>query len=129
MLDADEVVSQARFTLQHLDDLAIVVLFSVFEALVRQQVADEVRVEAASLQHLALQKAAIDVLDAIDQGSFGRVTEPYKQFDVNLVEEVNQVRKYRNWVAHGKRGERPATVDPKIAHDRLGRFLMMLGDS
>ena len=44
----------------------------------------------------------------------------------DLVEEVNQVRKYRNWVSHGKRGERPDNVEPPMAFDRLRRFLQFL---
>lgn len=126
-LEADDVVSESLFTLTHLDDLAIVVLFSVFEAIVRQHIAEEVRQEAVSLQHPALRQAAADVLDAITQGSFFRVTEPFKQNDGDLIEEVNQVRHYRNWVAHGKRGDRPATVDPQMAHVRLARFLQLVG--
>jgi hypothetical protein len=48
-------------------------------------------------------------------------------FDVNLTEEVNQVRRYRNWVAHGRRMEQPAAVDPATAYDRLKRFLNHFG--
>jgi len=39
------------------------------------------------------------------------------------MEEVNQVRRYRNWVAHGRRDGPPAAVDPRTAYDRLQRFL------
>jgi hypothetical protein len=59
----------------------------------------------------------------IEQGSFFNVLEPYKDLDANLVEQVNQVRRYRNWVAHGRRTEQPAAVDPKTAYDRLKQFL------
>lgn len=127
-LEADEVAAQAELTLAHLDDLAIVVLFSVFEARVREFVAIQVRLEARSLRHVALRRAASEVIEAIEQGSFGRLTEPFKELDHDLVEEVSQVRRYRNWVAHGKRGDRPATVDPQVAHERLRRFLTMLAD-
>ena len=39
--------------------------------------------------------------------------------DVNLTEQVNQVRKSRNWVAHGRRGEPENSVVPDIAIERL----------
>lgn len=126
MLEAEEVLTQATFALSQLDDLAIVVLFSAFEAIVRQRVADDVRVEAGNLRHASLRQAAREAVDAIEQGSFFRVTEPFKQADAGLVEEINQVRQYRNWVAHGKRGEQPAAVEPNVAHDRLQRFLAMI---
>jgi hypothetical protein len=50
----------------------------------------------------------------------------------DLIEQVSQVRHYRNWVAHGKRpnlrGKLPAKeLDPKDAFDRLKAFLEVLG--
>ena len=55
--------------------------------------------------------------------------EPYKSAaGAGLVEEVNQVRRYRNWVAHGRRDDlRPKdNVEPREAYDRLTRFLAAL---
>jgi uncharacterized protein YutE (UPF0331/DUF86 family) len=67
--------------------------------------------------------------DTIEHGSFYRVLEAYKILDPNLIEEVNQVRRYRNWVAHGRRGVPPDNVGPEAAYDRLGRFLERLENS
>jgi len=39
---------------------------------------------------------------------------------------VNQVRRFRNWVSHGKRGPEPASVTPNVAFDRLKRCLILL---
>jgi hypothetical protein len=61
-------------------------------------------------------------------GSFYKVTEAYKALDPDLIEQVNQVRKYRNWVAHGRRGEPQNAVDPKTAYARLNRFLDRLSE-
>jgi hypothetical protein len=69
------------------------------------------------------------VIEDIQSGSFGRVTERFKSMDPNLVEEVNQVRIYRNWVAHGRRTERPAAVTPEKAYDRLTRFLKKMTEA
>lgn len=55
--------------------------------------------------------------------------EPYKSPATNdLIEQVNQVRRYRNWVAHGRREDmRPeAEVYPKTAYDRLQKILTAL---
>jgi hypothetical protein len=67
---------------------------------------------------------AVEVLKKdIGGGSFGKVTRALRGIDPNLVEEVNQVRRYRNWVAHGRRGPEPDFVTPQKAYDRLTRFL------
>jgi len=36
---------------------------------------------------------------------------------------VNQVRRYRNWAAHGRRGDEPESIDPPAAYFRLSTFL------
>jgi hypothetical protein len=48
--------------------------------------------------------------------------------DTDLTEEVNQVRTFRNWVAHGRRDEPPNNVHPDQAIDRLQRYLERLAD-
>ena len=53
--------------------------------------------------------------------------EPYKADGrANLIEEVNQVRDYRNWVAHGRQGETIATVTPRMTYERLARLLAVV---
>src|SRR4051794_28128077 len=66
-LEGTELESKARFSLDHLDDLAVIVLFSVFESLVRDRVRREVEDEAANLRHVALRLAAREMIDRIDQ--------------------------------------------------------------
>lgn len=125
-LPADRMGRDAERALGGLDDLAVLVLFGVFEAVVREQLAERVQPEVAGLRDPTLRKAGEDVLDAIAQGSFGRLLDPYKSpVGAEVVEQVNQVRRYRNWVAHGTRPElRPdVTISPRAAYDRLGRFL------
>ncbi len=68
-------------------------------------------------------------MNAIENGSFGRVTESYKAMDVDLTEQVNQVRKYRNWVAHGRRGMPENQVAPDSAIERLGHYLRRLAET
>jgi hypothetical protein len=47
----------------------------------------------------------------------------------DLVTQVDQVRKYRNWVAHGRRegGTDVSSVTPRVAYERLKEFLAVLG--
>jgi hypothetical protein len=118
------VVRETQASLSPLADLAIVVMFSVFEATVRDAVLKAVNDEIPGLAHPTLVHAAKEALRAVEEGSFYRVLEPFKtEGRADLVEEVNQVRKYRNWVAHGRRGKRPDRVEPEAAYQRLRRFL------
>jgi hypothetical protein len=126
-LEGNGVVEEADFGLMHLSDLAVVVLFSVFESLVRERVLAEIQPEAKRLTNRALKLAAEETMDQVAEGSFFQVLKPFKDERANLVEEVNQVRKHRNWVAHGKSGSQPENVVPKTAYQRLRRFLTVLG--
>jgi hypothetical protein len=126
-LTSAEILDRSRTVLDDLDDLCVLLLFSVFEATARAQVLAEVEAELPPLRHVAIRRALDEMKEGIEQGSFFKVLEPYKALDVNLIEEVNQVRRYRNWVAHGRRGEQPAVVVPATAYERLERFLEHLG--
>lgn len=122
-LTAEELADWADTTLGDLDDLGVLVLFSVFEALVRARTAEDVATELPAAQHPALVHALDELHRSLASGSFARVTESFKAVDPELVEQVNQVRQYRNWVAHGRRGRRPEAVTPTVAYARLRRFL------
>ena len=119
---ADMLEARSRSGLAPLDNLAVLVMFSVFESLVRDSVAAKVEIERRAIRHPALIHAINGALEQIREGSFFRGLEPYKSLHGDLIEEVNQIRRYRNWVAHGRRGVMPAAVDPTMAYDRLTRF-------
>ncbi len=125
-LEATEIAEKAKAVLQDLEDLGVLVLFSVFESIVRNRALADVAAESHSLSHPALLHAVKALSDAIENGSVSKVLEAYKGLDANLVEEVNQMRRYRNWVAHGRRGKQPDAVTPETARDRLGRFLAQM---
>ena len=110
------------FTLDELDDLAVLVLISAFESMVRIRVLTEVRNEESAIRHSVLIEAVQEAIQRVEEGSFYWVIKPFKRLDHDLVEEVNKVRQYRNWVAHGRRGSKPPTVEPRIAYARLSRF-------
>jgi hypothetical protein len=127
-LEATEVIQGTESSLLPLHDLAVVVLFSVFEAEVRQRVLDEMKGEVDALEHRALILAAEEAQERIAEGSFYRVLQPFKDEHADLVEQVNQVREHRNWVAHGKRrtAKQRNNVTPEMAYERLSRFLKAL---
>jgi hypothetical protein len=104
LADAQSIQLDSRFGLDQLNDLAVLVLFSVFEATVRQKVRDEVIRQSQGIENALLISAIDDLQRAIEEGSFFRVLDPFKvSATPELVEEVHQVRRYRNWVAHGRR--------------------------
>ena len=88
-----------------MEDLGVLVLFSVFESAVRDHLEGIIRPLTEGLGHPILQHAAIDVLDGIKQGSFANnVLTPLQnqnRITAELSDKVKQVRDYRNWVAHG----------------------------
>jgi len=124
----NRLVVSSDNSLQEFDDLAVLVLFSDFESMVRHRVSAEVRkeVDMKQIDHPILLKASSDAIERIENGSFFLVLEPYKSIVPDLVEEVNQVRRFRNWVAHGRRGASPPTVDPRAAYDRLLRLWQVI---
>ncbi len=126
-LPSEEILNDSKTVLDDLDDLCVLLLFSVFEATIRERVLAEVEAELPPLRHVAIKRALDEMKEGIEHGSFFKVLEPYKGSDAHLIEEVNQVRRYRNWVAHGRRTEQPAAVNPTTAYDRLKRFLDQLG--
>ncbi len=85
LLESPAVLAETAFSLEFLDDLAVVVLFSVFEQTVRGHVHGEVATAATDIRHPALQDAAADTLRVIEVGSFARVMEPYKEGHADLV--------------------------------------------
>ena len=111
-----------------LDDLAVLVMFSVFESIVRARATADVDREIEQIRHPAVLRAVTDLKAAIQNGSFAKVTEAYKTMDVDLTAQVNQVRKFRNWVAHGRRDDPENNVDPDLARDRLTRYLARLAE-
>jgi hypothetical protein len=126
-LTSAEILGDSERALDDLDDLCVLLLFSVFEATIRERVLAEVEAELPPLRHVTIKRALDEMKEGIEHGSFFRVLEPYKDLDASLIEEVNQVRRYRNPVAHGRRTEQPAAVNPATAYDRLKRFLDQLG--
>jgi hypothetical protein len=126
--EASAILDRSDIIFRDVDDLCVLLLFSVFEAIVRARVLNDVQAELPEVRHAALQYAIEALKDSIEHGSFFRVLEPYKSIDADLIEEVNQVRRYRNWVAHGRHGSQPDAVDPAKALGRLQRFLRRLDE-
>ena len=125
---ASQLQERATTILGDLDDLAVLLMFSVFEAIVRYRAELDIEHSLPRQLHPAVSEAVEELKEDIRSGSFGRVASRFRSMDSNLIEEVNQVRIYRNWVAHGRRNARPASVTPQKAYDRLTRFLKRMAE-
>ena len=119
-IEAATIQDLTQRVVEDLDDLAVLLLFSVFEANVRERTLEEIDREMEKPpRHLVLKKAVDDARDTIEHGSFGRLTESYKELSPDVKTLVDQVRHYRNWVAHGRRGPVANNVDPDSTRTRL----------
>lgn len=78
------------------------------------------------ITHVAMKQAIEELKEAIASGSFAKVTSAYRNMDVDLTGRVNQVRKFRNWVAHGRRDAPENHVTPDEAFKRLTHYLDLL---
>jgi hypothetical protein len=122
-LESGVIVEEFRFCVAHLDDFAILVLFSAFESAVREQVLSMIENERSQSDRPLVARILDEARQETKRGRILRVLGFFKNQDAGLVEKVNQVRRYRNWVAHGRRTIRPAAVDPTEAYERLKEFI------
>ncbi len=133
MLDPVVIAAETEASLKPIDDLAIVVLFSVFESQVRDYLVARIKPEAVSLTDPILKAAADDAIQGVEEGSFyRRVLFPLKEqvhISADLITQVDQIRHYRNWVAHGRRESVSdvSNITPRTAYERLTEFLAVLG--
>jgi hypothetical protein len=127
-LESRAIVDNVSLCLEHLDDFAVLILFAAFESIIREKVRTAIEAEAGGLQHPFVVQMLGKAIEDIEHGSIFRVLEPFKGNVAELTEEVNQVRRYRNWVAHGRRTPQPDAVDPLTAYKRLKRFLGQFGN-
>src|SRR5260370_39211215 len=86
-LEAPQIVERSNLVLGDLDDLCILLLFSVFESLVRERVMADVARELPALHHAALKDAVEAMNEALEHGSFFKVLNPFKpELGADLVE-------------------------------------------
>jgi hypothetical protein len=79
MLEAEDISAATKASLAPIDDLAVVVLFSVFESLVRDHVVSLIKPQAAELTDPILKQAADDAIRGVEEGSFYRRVWPREE--------------------------------------------------
>lgn len=127
-----EIESWANEALEELEDLALVHLFAAFEASIRNRLVVGVEPERDRAEHQFARQAIEKALKEIRIGSFGPILDRLATRHPDLKEQIQQIRRYRNWVAHGKAdleggGHLPRT-DPASAYQRLKKFLQLIED-
>jgi hypothetical protein len=96
------------------------------EATVRARAGADVDREMTLITHVAVKQAVKELKEAIASGSFAKVTAAFQRMDDDLTAQVNQVRKFRNRVARGRRDTPENHVTPEGAFERFGRYLDVL---
>ena len=106
------------------DDLTVLALVSFFEQLVLDDIrglSEKIKTEQSVLTMRAFTDYAFKDIER------WRFLELLKLFeadvDRSLLDSVKNLYKYRNWVAHGKRQQKPVITDPIKAHETLSSFL------
>ena len=106
------------------DDLTVLALVSLFEQLVLDYIRElEERMKGEKLIPI------MGLLEGhasknIERWRFTDVLELFEfAVDSSLLDQVKNIYRYRNWVAHGKRKRKPVTTDPIKAHEALSSFL------
>lgn len=111
---------------QEWDDLAVLGMAAAFEARVKEYLLQQVEVSASSY------RAAIDnwLTRRIEDSPLSRLGELFKPpVTKAMLDDVDRIRTYRNWVAHGRATHRrPAyLVTPQLAFTTLTGFLATAG--
>lgn len=122
-LEEDRFGTTAKDVLASLEDIAILVIFSAFEASLRERVISDLAADTEAVRHPSSVRAMRDLNRAIDKGSIDRILIDCDGVDASLVMGARKIRDYRNWVGHGRRGAQPAEVVPDDAYRLLRRFL------
>lgn len=95
-----------------LNDWAIVSLVAVFGRILFEH-------NKSPLRSKASRKGTLGLHQAVEH--FARTVSP------RVYEDARRLCRYRDWVAHGKRWEKPASADPISSYQRLLDFLNQAG--
>lgn len=110
------------------DDLTVLALVSFFE----QAILDHIR----SMTEQIKTEQSVFTMRALTDYAFkdierSRFVELLKLFEADVdrstLDQTRNLYKYRSWVAHGKRGQKPIITDPVKTYETLSSFLDKIG--
>lgn len=114
-------------TQKEIEDHAVLALFAVFERSILDHLVSTARNVEGRLASALERRMVSEGLKDLDRWRLGDVLDVYKvRIDSRLVGDVKQVKRYRDWVAHGRRSPVPTQMNPKTAYDRLSEFVRAL---
>jgi len=102
-LSSAEILNGSQTVLDDLDDLCVLLLFSVFEATIRERVLAEVEAELPPLRHVAIKRALDEMKEGIEHGApsnlplsiLPRLTTASSAFLTIWVPRAQELREHR----------------------------------
>ncbi|MBM4037007.1 MAG: hypothetical protein FJ290_00715 [Planctomycetes bacterium] len=114
-----------------LDALTVLGLYAAFEARVREHLTQQgelLRTAGTPDREFGLALAEHFERYCDEEQRMDRFVELFAHaVGDTLVAQVGQIRKYRHWVAHGRRGKTPPATRPAFTYDTLTAFLKSAG--
>ena len=118
------VKEQLKRALEEMEDLTVVSLFFLFEKIILSHLEETANYLKAQNMEPFLNQVVKYGLKTPDRWKIEEILDLYKvNIDPNLVGQVKQIFKYRNWIAHGRRGAKPLSIDHRLTYFRLTLFL------
>jgi len=119
----DKAQDTLRRALEELDDLVVLALFAGFEAWLLQEISEVLCAKGEPITAFS-QEVFAYARSALQRESLAKLLDVYKTImPAKTVDQVKEIKRYRDWVAHGKRKPRPLAITPKEAYERLNEFI------
>jgi hypothetical protein len=119
----DKVQDKLKHALEELDDLVVLALFAEFETWLLQEISEVLCAKGEPVTAFS-QGVLEHARSALERESLAKLLDVYKTIvPPETVDQVKEIKKYRNWVAHGKRKDQPFAMTPKEAYERLNEFI------
>jgi hypothetical protein len=126
--EAGHVTERLNAANTELDKLTLFSLYAAFEARLRDHVSGHVGLlRAAGTPDPQFGEALADEFGAFVGGPrFGKLIELFDHaVGEELIAKAGAIRKFRHWMAHGRRGPAPPSVPPRAAYNTLTEFLTL----
>ena len=123
-----EILDALDAAQEELDDQAVMFLYATFEATLRDHIAAQAPLLATAAQPgpqfgSNLQMWLIEICKETRMDKVIDLFEPWA--GATGITQAGSIRKYRHWLAHGKRGPIPTSVTPQFAYNSLTAFLQL----
>ncbi|MCX7751178.1 MAG: hypothetical protein N2320_06570 [Candidatus Bipolaricaulota bacterium] len=103
----DKALRHLEKTKDELKDYTVLALFSVFEGWLQE--------DFSTQRNELVEPRGMKIDDQLDV---------YKTLiGADVVGQVKQIKEYRNWIAHGRRRTPSINAHPKMAYERLSKFI------